>query len=345
MVPPVLAALLAVIAGQPPAAAQGMPDLRLDTKALANTAFDLLFFAPTSCALKPADLCVGAPGARKLLRFDVFAVNDGDADLVLGVPDPNELLPSGEHKWVYSECHHHFHFQTFARYELRRRGETTPFLEGQKRSFCVEDTKPDTATTPRKYCCAPGVTCELTGTQGVQPGWGDLYPRTLDCQWIDITDLPESILPAEFDLCVSLNTERILPDANPANDVGCIPVTIDGPPANAPGPKVKLRAPRGGARAEVGRHLKIAWRKRVRGTLKFQELWFSKDDGKTFALVAGGSELPAKRSSYRWTIPTDAVSDTARFRVVVWARNPPDDPGAGAYQRAIATSHPFRITP
>ncbi len=337
-----LFALLAAFRG--PAAAQGMPDLRLDVGALERgITYELLFFEPQACELQPVDLCVGAPGARKVMRFDVFAVNDGDADLVLGVPDPSEMLPDGAPKWVWSECHGHFHFQTFARYELRRRGETTTLLPGQKRSFCVEDTKPDTAATPRRYCCAPGVTCELTGTQGVQPGWGDLYPSNLPCQWIDITELPEDQLPADVDLCVFLNFERHLPDADPTNDAACVPVTLEGPPAGARAPRVKVKAPGPRVRAVVGRPLKIAWRRRTPGKLEVQEIWFSPDDGQTWQLVTGGSRLPLHRRSYKWIVPAGATTDHARIKVVVWTRNPRDGTGAGSFQRGVAVSRPFRV--
>src|SRR5262249_59806567 len=64
--------------------------------------------------------CFGARCVR-LLRLSVFAINQGTADLVVGKPDPNELLPDGTPKWVYSACHKHCHFETFAWYELRQR--------------------------------------------------------------------------------------------------------------------------------------------------------------------------------------------------------------------------------
>jgi hypothetical protein len=335
--------LTVLLARHAPALAQGMPDLRLDTSALANgVSYDLLYFEPGACELKPADLCVGGPGARLLVRFDTFAVNDGDVDLVLGVPDPNEKLPSGEPKWVWSDCHGHFHFNSFARYDLQRRGEGTPVLTGQKRSFCVEDTKPDTATTPPRYCCRPGVTCELTGHQGVQPGWGDLYSSNLPCQWIDITDL-EDQLPQDLDLCVSLNFEHVLPDRDATNDVGCVPITLAAPPATARAPRVKVRTPQRRTRARVGRPLKIAWRRRAPGNLKFQEIWFSADDGQTWQLVAGGPQLPGRRSWYKWTVPPDAATAAARIKIVVWTTNS-QGTGSGRYQRGIGVSRAFRIT-
>jgi hypothetical protein len=308
-----LAAALAARAG-----AQPLPDLALDVARLGqNPLFDLKFAAPEDCTLQPADLCVGGPGTRKLLRFDVLAVNVGLADLVLGVPDSGVLLPDGDPMWVFSACHGHYHFQSFARYELRGRGQTTPIVTGAKRSFCVEDTQRVTATTERRYCC--NASCGQV--QGVQVGWGDLYASNLDCQWIDLTD---GVPPGDYDLCVFLNTAGILPDANPANDLGCVPVTLSAPSPDAPAPRVRVTAPRRHHGGRAGRPLKIAWKKRVRGAFRFQEVWASLDDGATWTLVSG--ELPAGKRSFRWLVPEGSATDAARVRVVVWARNPRDDP-------------------
>lgn len=333
----ILRALLVVLAVRVLAAAQPLPDLALDVATLGRAPFvELKFFPPGDCALQAADLCIEAPGTRKLLRFDVLAVNQGTADLVLGVPDPGVILPGGEPMWVFSTCHGHFHFQSFARYELRRRGEAVPLLSGQKRSFCVEDTRSAGATTAPRYCCS----ARCGNVQGIQVGWGDLYPSNLDCQWIDLTD---GVEPGEYDLCVFLNTAGVLPDANPANDFGCVPVTLPGPPAGALPSRVKVRAPRARTRARAGHPLRIAWKRRVRGAFEGQEVWFSRDGGATWELVEGGPSLPEGRRSLRWVAP--AATDTARVRVVVWSRNPPGDGGAGALQRASAESSGFRIRP
>jgi hypothetical protein len=339
-----LLAILVVLAfGRCPAGAQGLPDLTVDATTLGSSVtYDLLSFSPDGCELQPADLCVRAPGARKLLRFSVFAVNQGTVDLRVGNPldELDVHLPDGEAKWVYSACHKHYHFQTFARYELRRRGETTPILLGQKRSFCVEDTRVATATSPRKYCC----TAECQNIQGVQVGWGDLYPSTLPCQWIDITDdVPpgeHSVPPGEYDLCVFLNTAQLLTESNYDNDSSCTSFTIAAP--TKPAPKVRLKSPRGHAKAKVGRLLRVMWQKKVPGTFKFQEVWFSPDDGATWRLLA--ENLAEKPNAYRWRVPTDAVSERARLRVVVWGRNPPTG-GGESLQRGVATSGAFRIVP
>ena len=323
-------------------AAQGLPDLRLDTELLASSVkYDLQLFDPSdplSCELQPADLCVGGPGVRKLLRFSVFAINQGTADLVVGTPDPAVLLPDGTPKWVYSTCHKHFHFQTFARYELRPRGGTDAVLLGQKRSFCIEDTKKaaDTAPDTARFGCNPNG----LNTQGVQVGWGDLYASNLPCQWIDITDLPAA---GDYDLCVAINTAGLLPDADASNDRGCVPVTIAEPPAGPSVPKLTVLAPHK-KKVRAGKRLKIAWRKRVKGEFRFVEILFSRDRGLTWEFVGAARE--AKRNAYVWTVPADAVTDEAQLRLVLWTHTDlVPDTESGAFLQTTRDTKPFRIVP
>jgi len=324
------------------ALAQGLPDLQLDTALLATSVkYDLQLFDPadpTACELQPADLCVSGPGVRKLLRFSVLAANRGTTDLVVGTPDTSTLNPDGSSKWVYSTCHKHFHFQTFARYELRPRGASDAILIGQKRSFCIEDTKKVDPTAPdqARYGCNPNG----LNVQGVQVGWGDLYASNLPCQWIDVTDLGAT---GEYDLCVFINTAHLLPDADASNDGGCVPVTIAGPPENAVAPRLTLLSPHRKAKARVGKRVKVAWRKRLKGDFRFVELFFSRDGGTTWQFVAASRDR--KRNNFIWVPPADAVSDSAQFRVVIWAEAPDAVPGTGAYLRTARDGKPFRVVP
>jgi Lysyl oxidase len=320
-----LRVLLACLAGAPLAGAQALPDLTLDPSTLVPS-FDLRTFAPDACELQPADLCVGAPGARKLLRFGVLAVNQG-ADLVAGMPSFDDP------RWVYSACHGHFHFDSFARYELRR-GDGTVAVVGQKRAFCMTDSVPVASSAPRKYCCS----ADCGNVQGIQHGWGDLYPAGLPCQWIDVTDVP----PGDYDLCVTLNYLQLFPESDTSNNEACRPVTIAAPRAGR-APHVRIRAPRHRTRAHAGAPLRVAWTARVRGATLFQALWFSPDDGASWQLVTDA--LPDRKRRFRWRLPSGAVTDAARVKVVVGAHAPSSDPGAGAYQATEAVSRRFRVLP
>src|SRR5262249_19211143 len=165
-------AILFVLSFAATARGQGLPDLVVDPAALMqNEREELKPIAPDDCTLQAADLCVDGPGFRKLLRFSVLALNRGTADVFLG-------SPAGGPRFVFSQCHNHYHFESFARYELRARGGTTSIKTGQKRAFCVEDLRADPEMPVSRPCtsdpdcqghglCANGVCQYNCNYQGI----------------------------------------------------------------------------------------------------------------------------------------------------------------------------------
>lgn len=73
--------------------------------------------------------------------------------------------------------------------------------EGHKASFCLEDNE-----------CSPGFTqkyaCVNYGDQGISVNCSDIYRYTVDCQWVDISD----IQPGIFTLKVAVNPEFKVPE-------------------------------------------------------------------------------------------------------------------------------------
>ena len=49
-------------------------------------------------------------------------------------------------------------------------------------SFCLEDND--------CHGVDPHYECDNYGDQGITPGCKDIYYYNIDCQWIDVTDLP-----------------------------------------------------------------------------------------------------------------------------------------------------------
>lgn len=314
------------------ARAQGMADLIVHEGTLAtNAREELKPIDVNSCTLQASDACIDKAGIRKVLRFSVLAVNRGTADLKLG-------SPVGDPRFVFSQCHNHYHFESFARYELRALGTSTVVKSGRKRSFCIEDlrTDPDNPTAGRSCTttaecdghgeCANG-TCQYNcNYQGIQPGRADIYESNLDCQWIDTTDVP----PGDYDLWVLLNTEQLLPESDYTNDSGHVQVTV-GPAPGTPVPTVQVRTKK---KARVGKVLKIAWKPKLKGgtkNLDAFDVWLARD-GVTF------SELLVTNTSdrkLRWTV-TGAPSDHAAIEVVAWTK---------AMAHGSGRSRPLRIVP
>jgi len=139
------------------------------------------------CALLEG--CLGGEGRRKLLRFDTVTPNVGSADLKLGVASNAPDL------FHYSECHNHYHFTEYAAYTLL---DSTGALAatGHKQAFCLLDwqswASPDLGRFDGTYTCM---------SQGISAGWEDVYSAGLDCQWIDVTDVPDG----PYTLSIAIN--------------------------------------------------------------------------------------------------------------------------------------------
>ncbi|MCA9707672.1 MAG: hypothetical protein KDK70_17615, partial [Myxococcales bacterium] len=185
------------------------PDLIIDPSWIEPVLTEI-FVHEGTCELYEG--CVGGLGWRTILRFHLSAANVGSDDLVLGVPANEPDL------FHYSECHDHFHFDGFARFELRdTEGLVAP---GHKPGFCLLDSYSWAwPNAPGHYDCA---------NQGISAGHADLYESDLPCQWIDVTDVP----PGDGGWGGVFNVRRDDTSVPPlyerdyANDAVAVPVTL-----------------------------------------------------------------------------------------------------------------------
>ena len=159
----------------------GKPDLTVDPKRFVSQMeiVDRLF-DPIDDACAFEEGVIGAPGYRRLLRFDTVVMNGGDGDLVVGDrSDPNNpYAPFFE----FAACHGHYHIKDFSEYQLLKLDRKTIAAVGHKQGFCFEDSFKYGDKRSSGYDC---------GFQGITSGWGDWYYKQLVGQWIDITGVPE----------------------------------------------------------------------------------------------------------------------------------------------------------
>jgi hypothetical protein len=153
------------------------------------------------------------PGTHQLLSFTTETRNIGNGDLAMGDPATNVLF-------YWATCHQHFHFESFAEYNLLDASNNI-VATGHKVGFCLEDVHPWSASAnpEKKYGCS---------YQGIQAGWADTYTTGLPCQYIDITGVP----PGNYVLQMIVNPDNLIPESNTANNETRVPLVI--PPTGCP---------------------------------------------------------------------------------------------------------------
>ncbi|MFL5382631.1 MAG: lysyl oxidase family protein [Longimicrobiaceae bacterium] len=202
----------------------GSPDLVVDAAKLASSwVISTEYLPATLCSVQEGDV---PPGTRRLLRFTVTTPNVGDADVFIGDPRAH-IDPNGDGNYADSDglfnfapCHHHFHFNNYATYEmfpLNANGTLGPAVKARKRGFCMIDTTPYTSSTPAKekvyYSCG---TPESAGNQGISTGWADTYVKQLAGQYFVLDDPNEPVPAGRYVLRITVN-----PGFTPAKGEPC----------------------------------------------------------------------------------------------------------------------------
>ncbi|PAA75349.1 hypothetical protein BOX15_Mlig025085g2 [Macrostomum lignano] len=194
-----------------------LPDLVPDTQALQTSVYlakvPLYYMAcalEENCASPMAfELQKNDPhwpfANRNLLKFSSIVANEGTRDFL-------PLRDTGT--WEWHLCHMHYHsMEYFAHYEVYTRHNRThqTFASGHKASFCLEDNACRDGSQPRFRCSQDPTE---RGTQGISPGCKDIYLHDLDCQWVDVTELPYG----RYAFRLVVNPEYLVAEASYSNN-------------------------------------------------------------------------------------------------------------------------------
>lgn len=188
-----------------------LPDLIISESRLASSWYLIPeYVAPDSCTVYEG--CVNGTGWRVLLRFTAEIQNVGTANMEIGDPKISN-------DFEFSSCHGHYHFKEAADYVLRNLDRTVA-ADGHKQAFCFADLKRISGwSTPSSY---PFSDENCNRNMGLSVGWADVYGSNLDCQFIDVTDVPSG----QYLLEVSVNPGDYLQESNFENNVGEVPVVL-----------------------------------------------------------------------------------------------------------------------
>jgi hypothetical protein len=152
-------------------------DLVVDPSGVVPITFQTISANTFACAKNES--CFTGNGNRRVMRFGNAIANRGNADIIIGTPPPD-----GESDAIFhwDTCHQHHHLTQIMKYELLNANGVVSV--GRKINFCMADSRPwDPNAPPSAHTCS--------GIQGITRGWEDVYSPGLDCQWLDITGLPD----------------------------------------------------------------------------------------------------------------------------------------------------------
>ena len=164
------------------------PDLTISQEEYINSIYLDSLFVEDACLIE--ENCVSGSGKRDIIIFTTFISNVGDADYIVGNPNVNS---DGFSK---DNCHEHWHRLGYAEYLLYEEGGR-PYPLGFKNGFCLLDIACTNDKNPKYYC----------DYMGISAGCYDVYDANVECQWLDVTDIPDG----NYIMVARINWNR-LPD-------------------------------------------------------------------------------------------------------------------------------------
>ncbi len=149
------------------------PDLIVVQEALVSSIYlSTIEASENSCLIE--ENCLQGYGLRDIVRFTTHFKNIGELDYFIGNPDNNPDQFSNDN------CHGHSHYEGYAEYLLFDEN-SNQLRVGVKNGFCVFDLECETGISGKFGC----------SLMGLSAGCSDLYDASLECQWVDVTDVDD----------------------------------------------------------------------------------------------------------------------------------------------------------
>jgi hypothetical protein len=160
------------------------PDLAFDSLAFTSS---LTLFTHNAQECDIQEGCVTGYGSRQVIAFSSKIDNIGLMDYYIGTPGSQPEM------FNLVNCHGHTHYEGYGDYRLYDMNNNL-IPAGHKNGFCVMD-----------LCGFGQYNC---GNMGISAGCYDVYGVGTQCQWIDVTEVPDG----DYRLAVIVNSTHV-PDA------------------------------------------------------------------------------------------------------------------------------------
>jgi Lysyl oxidase/Secretion system C-terminal sorting domain len=160
------------------------PDLAFDSLAFTSS-LTLFTHNAQNCDIQEG--CVTGYGMRDVIAFSSKIDNIGPMDYYIGTPGSQPEM------FNLVNCHGHTHYEGYGDYRLYDMNDNL-IPAGHKNGFCVMD-----------LCGFGQYNC---GNMGISAGCYDIYGVGTQCQWIDVTEVPDG----DYRLAVIINSTHV-PDA------------------------------------------------------------------------------------------------------------------------------------
>jgi hypothetical protein len=194
----------------------GSRELRLSTT-VANTGAGALEIYPVAGGDCDGD---GNPANDRTAFQRVF--RDGDGNGFFTRAEDTASISRQAGCMIFHTAHNHWHFEDFARYELRQVGTGLPVAATDKVSFCIIDFDPFAPALPGHDPAAHYDNCSQDSIEGLSVGWADTYLWNLPGQSIDIRGVPNG----EYCLAVSGDPSDIVQESNELNNEAVMRISL-----------------------------------------------------------------------------------------------------------------------